>query len=110
MVSDHPALIVCAAQFYFRSEANTKLLAAFRADTRTDKLDLGVGVYKDINGGTPVMQAVKSAETKLLREQDTKAYVGPLGSAHFNQGMITTVFGADAYGSPTQPGLTMFRY
>jgi len=77
-------------------DAILKLLAAFRADPRTDKLDLGVGVYKDSVGGTPVMQAVKSAESKLLKEQNTKAYVGPLGSPQFNQAMIHTVFGKDA--------------
>lgn len=77
-------------------DAILKLMAAFRADTRTNKLDLGVGIYKDSKGATPVMQAVKSAEGKLLKEQDTKAYVGPLGSPAFNERMIHTVFGDDA--------------
>jgi len=77
-------------------DAILKLMMAFRADPRTDKVDLGVGVYKDPNGGTPVMQAVKSAEAKLLKDQDTKAYVGPLGSPAFNERMIATVFGENA--------------
>ncbi len=77
-------------------DAILKLMMAFREDPRADKLDLGVGVYKDENGATPVMKAVKSAEGKLLQDQDTKAYVGPLGSPAFNQQMITTVLGADA--------------
>ena len=72
------------------------LMAAFRADERTDKLDLGVGVYKDAGGATPVMQAIKSAETRLLETQDTKAYVGPTGSAAFCRAMIRQVFGAKA--------------
>ena len=48
-----------------------------------DKLDLGVGVYKDAAGRTPVMRAVKAAEARLLAEQDTKAYVGLLGDLAF---------------------------
>jgi len=77
-------------------DAILKLMIAFREDTRNHKMDLGVGIYKDINGATPVMQAVKSAEGKLLQEQNTKAYVGPLGSPQFNKSMIETVFGQDA--------------
>ena len=72
------------------------LMAAFRADERTDKLDLGVGVYKDAHGATPVMRAIKRAEERLLETQDTKSYVGPTGSAAFCQAMIRQVFGADA--------------
>ncbi len=77
-------------------DAILKLMMAYREDPRTDKLDLGVGIYKDANGATPVMKAVKSAEGQLLEEQDTKAYVGPLGSPAFNQRMIETVFGSEA--------------
>ena len=77
-------------------DAILKLMQAFREDTRSNKVDLGVGIYKDSHGATPVMQAVKSAESKLLKEQNTKAYVGPLGSPAFNQQMINTVFGEAA--------------
>lgn len=77
-------------------DAILKLMMAYREDPRTDKLDLGVGIYKDANGATPVMKAVKSAEGQLLEEQNTKAYVGPLGSPAFNQRMIEIVFGGDA--------------
>jgi aromatic-amino-acid transaminase len=55
----------------------------FRADPRTEKLDLGVGVYKDANGKTPVMRAVKAAEKRLLETQDSKSYVGILGDLEF---------------------------
>lgn len=79
-----------------KTDAILSLLAAFRADTRTNKLDLGVGVYKDSAGKTPVMRAVKSAEKKLVDTQETKAYVGPTGSAPFCKAMIEQVFGADA--------------
>jgi aromatic-amino-acid transaminase len=60
-----------------------ELLEMFRADPRTEKLDLGVGVYKDANGKTPVMRAVKAAEKRLLETQDSKSYVGILGDLEF---------------------------
>ncbi len=60
-----------------------ELMDLFKADPRTDKVDLGVGVYKDASGRTPVMRAVKEAEKRLLAEQDTKAYVGILGDLAF---------------------------
>lgn len=77
-------------------DAILSLMAAFRADPRTDKLDLGVGIYKDSAGKTPVMRAVKNAERKLLETQDTKAYVSPTGSAAFCSAMISQVFGEGA--------------
>ena len=43
-----------------------ELMGLYRADPRTDKIDLGVGVYKDAAGRTPVMRAVKAAEARLL--------------------------------------------
>ncbi len=79
-----------------KADAILSLMAAFRADTRTDKIDLGVGIYKDSAGKTPVMRAVKSAEGRLLESQDTKAYVSPTGSAPFCAAMIAQVFGKDA--------------
>ncbi|MFK7857707.1 MAG: aromatic amino acid transaminase [Granulosicoccus sp.] len=77
-------------------DAILALMTAFRADERENKLDLGVGIYKDAAGKTPVMRAVKSAEGKLLDTQDTKAYVSPVGSATFCSAMITQVFGENA--------------
>ncbi len=79
-----------------KADAILALMAAFRADTRTDKLDLGVGIYKDSVGKTPVMKAIKSAEETLLATQDTKAYVSPLGSSDFCAAMISQVFGEKA--------------
>ncbi len=79
-----------------KPDAILALMQVFRADTRENKLDLGVGVYKDGEGKTPVMLAIKAAEAKLLDTQDTKAYVSPTGSAPFCSAMIDLVFGADA--------------
>jgi aspartate aminotransferase len=64
------------------------LIAAFRDDPRKDKIDLGVGVYKDPTGLTPVMRAVKTAEYKLWQTQDTKTYTGLAGDPAFADAMI----------------------
>ncbi|GGY56387.1 aromatic amino acid transaminase [Parvularcula lutaonensis] len=56
------------------------VMAAARADTRPDKIDLGVGIYKNSEGETPVMAAVKEAERILIEEETTKAYEGPHGN------------------------------
>ena len=69
------------------------LMAEFRADTRESKIDLGVGVYKDAEGNTPIMRAVKSAETLLLQEQATKSYVGLAGDIGFNKAMSRLILG-----------------
>lgn len=77
-------------------DALIALMGAFRADPRTEKIDVGVGVYRDEHGRTPVMAAVKQAERRLLDEQDTKTYVGLAGDLQFNAAMINQVFGDQA--------------
>ena len=69
------------------------LMAAYRADPRDDKVDLGVGVYKDASGNTPVMRAVKEAEKRLQKEQTTKAYTGLAGDPAFSAAMMDLVLG-----------------
>ncbi len=59
------------------------LAGLFRADARPKKLDLGVGVFRDAEGHTPIMAAVKEAEHRLLRDEATKTYVGTIGSEPF---------------------------
>ncbi|SDK11672.1 aromatic amino acid transaminase [Microbulbifer yueqingensis] len=71
------------------------LLASYRADENPNKIDLGVGVYKDESGHTAVLQAVKEAETRLLQSEETKAYIGPAGTPGFNAAMQELVLGAD---------------
>jgi len=70
-----------------------KLIGMYAADPRDQKLDLGVGVYKDASGNTPVMRAVKKAEARLLESQDTKKYVGLLGNLDFVAAMGDLVLG-----------------
>ncbi len=60
-----------------------KLIGMYAADPRATKVDLGVGVYKDASGNTPVMRAVKKAEAVLLETQSTKKYVGLLGNLDY---------------------------
>ncbi len=75
------------------------LSAAYRADTNPKKVDLGVGVYKDAAGNTPVMRAVKKAEEQLLNTQTSKAYVGPTGFADYNAAVARMLFGDDLLAS-----------
>jgi aromatic-amino-acid transaminase len=71
------------------------LMQMFRDDPRADKIDLGVGVYKNAEGVTPVMRAIKAAEHRLWEEQQTKAYVGLVGDPAFSDAMIKLIL-ADA--------------
>jgi aspartate aminotransferase len=71
------------------------LMAAFRADADPRKVDLGVGVYRNDKGETPVLDAVRKAEAAVLARQTSKTYVAPAGNAGFNQAMEKLVFGAD---------------
>lgn len=64
------------------------LSAAYRQDPRPEKVDLGIGVYKNSQGETPIMQAIKMAYKQLAETQTTKSYVGLAGSESFNQKMI----------------------
>ncbi len=61
------------------------LMAAFRADADTRKVDLGVGVYRNDKGETPVLDAVRKAEAAVLSRQTSKTYVAPAGNPGFNQ-------------------------
>ena len=64
------------------------LMGMFASDDRENKIDLGVGVYKDKTGLTPIVEAVKIAERHLLNNQISKSYVGLLGSLGFIDQMV----------------------
>lgn len=66
---------------------------AFRRDTYPLKVDLGVGVYRDDRGVTPVPEAVRAAERALLDEQTTKTYVGSAGNLEFNERIVALALG-----------------
>ncbi len=65
----------------------------FAADTRDGKIDLGVGVFKDAAGNTPIMSAVKKAELVLHNSQTTKTYKGLAGDEAFRDSMRALVLG-----------------
>ena len=69
------------------ADAILMLMAAYRDDPRPGKVDLGVGVYKDATGLTPVMRAVKAAERQIWQTQDTKTYTGLAGDPAFAQAL-----------------------
>ncbi|MEO4048771.1 amino acid aminotransferase [Pseudomonas sp. CAU 1711] len=72
------------------------LLDAYRADPNPAKLDLGVGVYKDASGLTPIPRAVKLAERRLVDGETTKTYIGGHGAPEFGERLQQLVLGADS--------------
>lgn len=69
------------------------LMQMYRDDPRDTKVDLGVGVYKDATGLTPVMRAVKAAEHQIWETQDSKVYTGLAGDPAFSDAMIALILG-----------------
>lgn len=79
-------------------DALLSLISLYRNDPRAQKIDLGVGVYKNEAGVTPVLRAVKAAERILLETQGSKSYLGPEGDLGFVDALKPIVFGASAGG------------
>lgn len=86
------------------------LMQEYKADTRETKIDLGVGVYKNAQGQTPVMRAIKAAEKNIWEKQQSKSYVGLAGDATFGETMVSLVLGDavahDAVARVATPGGT----
>ncbi len=86
------------------------LVQAFKDDPRPGKIDLGVGVYRDAEGRTPIMRAVKAAEQQLWDAEETKAYTGLAGDPGFAQALSGLVLGdavaADTIAAAATPGGT----
>jgi len=72
------------------------LMDLYRADPNPAKLDLGVGVYKDAQGLTPIPRAVKLAEQRLVDSEQTKSYIGGHGDAQFGALLLRQVLGSRA--------------
>ena len=80
------------------------MLAAFREDPNPKKTDLGVGVYRDEEGETPILASVLEAERRRLAAETTKTYIGPPGTPEFNvQSGRTRLIVSAATRSPPQP-------
>ncbi|WP_047284474.1 amino acid aminotransferase [Pseudomonas protegens] len=83
------------------------LMGAYASDPNPNKFDLGVGVYKDAQGLTPIPRSVKLAEQRLVDRQDTKIYIGGHGDAAFGKVINELVLGSDSKLIATQtPGGT----
>lgn len=72
------------------------LIEAFNKDTNPQKVDLGVGVYRDAQGNTPVMRAVKEAEALLQKNETTKSYIGSHGDPRYAQVILPMVLGRES--------------
>ncbi|MBN8632166.1 MAG: aspartate/tyrosine/aromatic aminotransferase [Rhodobacterales bacterium] len=86
-----------------------QLITMYASDVRPSKIDLGVGVYKDATGLTPVMRAVKAAEKKLWEVEKTKTYTGLAGEPAYNAALVKMILGpgfADRAASVGTPGGT----
>jgi len=76
-----------------KTDSLLNLIALCNADERADKIDVGVGVYRDAAGGTPILRAVKAAERILWETQETKSYLGSAGDTRFVELIKPIVFG-----------------
>ncbi|EKO3793608.1 aspartate/tyrosine/aromatic aminotransferase [Vibrio metschnikovii] len=72
------------------------LTEEFKSDPRTDKINLGVGIYKNEAGQTPVLATVKKAEAALLESEKTKSYLTIEGTAEYGLAVQKLLFGEQA--------------
>jgi aromatic-amino-acid transaminase len=91
MVADTPMLFDRLATQ--PPDALIALIALANADPRADKIDVGVGVFRDAAGNTPILKSVKAAERRLVEEQQTKSYIGSQGDERFTALIRPIVFG-----------------
>jgi aspartate/tyrosine/aromatic aminotransferase len=78
------------------ADAILGLTEAFKKDTRFAKVNLGVGVYKDEEGHTPVLSSVKKAERLLIETEDTKSYMPIAGESAYGAAVQKMIFGAES--------------
>jgi aspartate aminotransferase len=76
------------------SDSILGLMAKYRADPFDRKVDLGVGVYRDLSGNTPILDCVRRAEKDVLAAQTTKSYIGAAGREEFNSAVEELVLGS----------------
>ena len=89
------------AQFFdalgdVQSDSLLALIAMANADPRPDKIDVGVGVYRDGVGNTPILRAVKAAEKLLWEQQQSKSYIGGFGDKRYTELLRPIVLGRHA--------------
>lgn len=79
-----------------KSDSLLALIDLANADTRPEKIDVGVGVYRDSAGNTPILKVVKEAERRLWEEQQTKSYLGGRGDIRFAELLRPILLGEHA--------------
>ncbi len=75
------------------------LIGEHQSDPRDNKIDLGIGVYRDESGQTPILNSVKKAERHVVDTQATKTYLGSGGNHSFNDAIQSVIFGTSADGA-----------
>lgn len=78
------------------ADAILGLTEAFKKDSNPNKVNLGVGVYKDDQGGTPILKCIKTAEKQLVETQTTKGYLPISGDPGYAANVQKLLFGADS--------------
>jgi aspartate/tyrosine/aromatic aminotransferase len=79
-----------------QSDSLLQLIALCEADPRPEKIDVGVGVFRDAQGRTPILKVIKDAEAILLQTQETKAYLGSAGDKRFAELLRPILLGEHA--------------
>ena len=79
-----------------QSDSLLALIAMANADPRPDKIDVGVGVFRDADGNTPILKVMKEAEQRLRETQETKAYLGSAGDKRFAELLRPILLGRHA--------------
>ncbi len=73
------------------------IMETYNKDNNPQKIDLGVGIYKDEVGNTPVLQSVKQAESEILEQQRSKSYLGAQGDRQFTELICKLAFGEEVH-------------
>ena len=79
-----------------QSDSLLQLIALCNADPRPEKIDVGVGVFRDADGNTPILKVVKKAEAILLETQESKSYLGSAGDKRFAELLRPILLGEHA--------------
>ena len=79
-----------------QSDSLLQLIALCNADTRPEKIDVGVGVWRDGAGNTPILKTIKKAEQRLIDQQETKSYLGGAGDKRFAELLRPMLLGEHA--------------
>ena len=86
------------------ADALLALIALSNADPRPEKIDVGVGVFRDGSGHTPILQVIKKAERRLVETQATKSYLGSAGDKRFVELLRPLLLGAQTAVEVVEPG------